>query len=259
MATIAQAYRDAYDQALQSDPLRFILYKPKDGCGWGNKLRRLILSFVFALCTKRILVVEDYLITEHLLPPKGTDWSASRWAPELRKTSDFRSMDLRLRPDDFDVAAWKRYETESMDSLFPERVITLGQGVSFIDALLRNPYHEPFLRTCGIDTSSKLRWLGAISSHLLSRQTKKLNRAVRKVARKLEFPSQVDFGVQFRSFYDIGGTNLKHLDSFLSELRSNLMKQWKSDIKPSIYVLTDDPKVTRMLSSGLGDLGRIIA
>ena len=258
MATIGEAYRNAYGEALKSKPLRFVLFQPRDGCGWGNKLRGLTLSFVFALCTKRILVVNDYLITEHILPPDGTDWSMKGWKAELGKLSGSRQMDLRLRPDDFDAAAWRRYETESMDSLFPERLIILTQGVSFIDALLRNPNHEPFLRTCGIDTTSKLSWLGIICGYLLARPTEKLRHAVKKVSRKLAFPSHVNFGIQFRTFYDIGGPNLKHLHSFLAGVKEDLVNERKAEAKPTIYVLTDDPQVTKRVSEELKDFGQTI-
>ena len=174
MSSLGNAYRKVYRSGLASEWPRFILFSPTDGGGWGNKLRGLTLAFVFALCTKRILVVHDFLINENFLAPDDTDWSLEKWQKALRSISDIRIMNLHLRPEDFDKEEWDEFETQSMDSLFPERLVVLDQSIGFIDALFRNPNYSDFLRHCGLDIDSKLSWLGAICRYVLSRPSPKL-------------------------------------------------------------------------------------
>ena len=112
MNSLSDAYRDIYNELVRSNAKRFILVQPKDGCGWGNQLRALTLGLIFAVCSRRILVVDNFLIEEHFLPPAGIDWTFRRWRGILDGISQKRKMNLRLRPEDFDQNAWEKYETQ---------------------------------------------------------------------------------------------------------------------------------------------------
>lgn len=259
MSNFTEEYAKAYTELLRTNANRFILFRPRDGCGWGNKLRGLTLCFVFALCTKRILVVDDPIIAEHFFPPDGTNWSINRWSKTLRSITDRRVMNLHLRPEDFSREEWRDYETKSMDSLFPERLVILEQSIGFIDALFRNPRHEPFLGSIGLNTNSKLFWLGSICEYMLARPTRKLTKSIIKVSKKLQFLQKADFGIQFRSFYDVGYSNVKYLEPFLMSVRSDILRTACANSRPTIYILTDDPEITRTLSRKLEDLGRIMS
>ena len=253
---LRRAYAEAFREGVTRS--RFVLFHPTDRGGWGNRLRGLTLCFAFALCTRRVLVVDDFLVYEHFIAPEGTDWSIRTWRSAMDEIFNHRRMNLKLRPEDFDPAAWKTYETQSMEDLFPEKVIVLNQSIGFIDALFRNPHYIPLLVDFGLDTDSKLSWLGSVCKFLLSRPTRKLLASVRAVSRQLGFTAGTDIGVQFRSFFDIGSPNQRYLATFVDKVEEDI-KRRRDEQDSTIYVLTDDPIVTRSLSHRSAALGRVVS
>lgn len=259
MKDISKVYADLYGDLLRSGAKRFILLQPRDGCGWGNQLRGLTLCMIFAVCSRRIMVVDDFLLEEHFLPPEGTDWSIRRWQKALSRISDRRVMNLHLRSEDFDAREWKEYETQNLDALFPESLIILNQSIGFIDAIFRNPHYKPFLKGLGFDIDSKLSWLGSICEYLFSRPSPRLKRAVERLSKKFELQAPPDIGIQFRSFYDVGFSNAKHVNAFIEGARKIVASSSFGSVAPRIFVTADHPAATRHISLGLMNVGSVLS
>lgn len=256
---LKEQYTSLYRDLLNSKEPRFIVFRPTDQSGWGNRLRGLTLCFLLSLCTKRILVVDDFLIVEHFEAPDGTDWSARKWRGAMGLVSDRKTMVLHLRPENWDSKEWESYASKSMESIFPQKMLILTEGIGFFDALIKNPYYEPFFKECGLDTSSKLSWLGKVCKYLLSRPKPKLLAAVRGLSKRLGMPLSPDVGVQFRSFYDIGSPNAVYINSFLQNIKEDISTRFKMSSDLSLYITSDDPRITDALSEGLKGLGRIMS
>jgi len=255
---ISKLYLDIYSEQRSSDYPRFIIFYPKDRSGWGNRLRALTFCFLFSLCTRRLLVVKDFLIEEHFKAPEGTDWSISRWKKVIKSRNDVRVLELRLRPDNWDEAAWADYKSQSMDDLFPESVLVLDEGVSFADAIVANARYVQLFDDIGIDRSSKVSWVGALCEELLSHPTDKLLRKVQKITRCLRFPAEPPVGIQFRTFLDIGLLNKRFLSSFIASIGLAMENQVENAKRRKFYVMTDDRDASEQIANALLRFGDVI-
>lgn len=255
---ISKLYLDIYREQLSSEYPRFLVFYPKDRSGWGNKVRGLTFCFLFSLCTRRLLVVRDFLIVEHFKPPEGTNWSIARWKRVIKSRNDMRVLNLRLRPDNWDDAAWANYESQSMDDLFPESVLVLDEAVSFADAIVANARYAQLLNEIGIDRDSKISWVGALCEELLSHPTDKLLRKVKKITRRVGFPAERPVGIQFRTFFDIGSPKKRFLSSFIASVGLTMESQIDNAKKQKFYVITDDRDASAEISKAILRFGHVI-
>lgn len=238
----------------------FVLYRPTDGTGWGNRLRGLTLCHLLARATGRSLYVDDVLINEHFDSPFEIDWTWSR-APASLKTSATTKLRPRLSPSDWDQAAWESYQRDDLNSIFSGTNWELNAGLSFADALLLNPLYLTCWESMGLDPHDKIQWMGKAVSELLRKPSSKFLRMVKKARKNYALTESLSslVGVQFRSFYDAGFTNSKFQGPFIEGVVENLGA--RSEIGPKsriIYLTTDDPTITNAFKQKLCHLGRVI-
>jgi len=210
------------------------------------------------VATKRILVVKDFLIEEHLLPPAGCRWSHREWKQQLRRgLSETRVMELHMATHKFDQQEWDTLGRESMEILFPERVVVLQESIGFFDQLIANPHYRDLWDSLGIQPADKLAWIGLVTSQFLSRPTTKLSFEVERLRRRTEKGSLSEGClVQFRTFYDVGSPNLKVLSSFLEELERFVRSL--STPPRFFYVATDSNEATSAICDRISGYGRVI-
>lgn len=231
---------------------RFVYYYPTDHTGWGNQLRGFVLSLLISLASRRILVVRDFLIEEHFLPPEGCRWDYASWKMVLRALEpETQEIVLHLSPSDWDETAWQSYASRTLDDLFPARVVSLHAGAGFSDQLMINPQYADLWRTLGLDVTSKISWLGTLCRAFLNRPSDKLVRRYQRLKRGLALDQGAGFGVvQFRTFYDIGSPRLSLVDAFADEVIRLLQQDTWTGRR--LLIATDDAKATRHLTATLG-------
>ena len=250
---IASYYQNLFKElaALPQNERRFVYYFPTDHTGWGNKLRGFTVALLFAIATKRILVIREFLLEENFLPPEGCTWGHRFWRDELKAlAAQTTTLILELSPSNWNEDQWQSYARESMDSLFPARVIALREGAGFCDQLIANPHYAALWNSVGLDTGSKLSWVGGLCKAFLNRPTAKLSRRYEQLKKRIGLAENSRFGVvQFRTFYDIGSPRKSMVNDFLTEVRRTLTEgQW---LGVPVLVATDDAQVTRLLVAGL--------
>lgn len=255
--TLARYSRDLFHEltALPAAERRYMLYHPTDHTGWGNKIRGLMLSQLLALATRRLLVVRDVLLQEFLRPPEGCEWDYRAWRRELKAwTAETRTIELHLTPENWNEAEWQAYGTASMDELFPERVLVVREGTGFTDQLIRNPRYAGLWQSLGLDTTSKLSWVGTLGLAFLNRPSPKLRRRTERLRTRLGLRPGDRFGVlQFRTFFDIGSPRKALVANFLAEARRVLAEERLEGLP--LLIATDDAAVTRELARALKEVG----
>jgi len=258
--TLIARYREIYDSCLaKTERQRFIVFEPLDQSGWGNRLRGLTLCLLFALATRRILVVHDFLIEEHFLAPEGCSWKFKKWADSLASMRiEPDVMDLHLSPSDWNQEEWLLYASESMDSLYPSKIVFLRQSVGFFDQLIANPHYGELWESLGLNVHSKIEWLGSLINAFLNRPAHRLRREYDSFIRKIPVDANRPLAViQFRTFYDVGAPQKNLVDSFTEGVRRELAKIKSRDIQ--IFVATDDFAVTKEIGRRLSDdVGSVI-
>ena len=202
--------------------------------------------------------MKDFLIEEHLLPPVGCRWRYQDWKAKIgRRTAETRVMELHMATHKFDQKEWDTLGRESMEVLFPERVLILQESIGFFDQLIANPHYQNLWIALEIKPSDKVGWIGLVASQFFSRPTPKLLSAVKSLR------SRVDWSVlaaacvvQFRTFYDIGSPNLRLLDAFLEELDSLVHSL---PVPPVMfYVTTDSLDATERVCVRLESYGKVV-
>jgi hypothetical protein len=254
----AELYLQIYNEQSAKDFPRFIVFQPNDRSGWGNRIRALMLCYLFSLCARRILIVKDFLIEEHFLSPEFTNWSMKKWRNVIRARNDIRFMNVKLRPDNFDGVAWTRYCSESLDTIFPESVLIHDEGVTFAEAIVSNPIYQPLLSSIGIDAKRKMGWVGTLAKEILSRPTDKLLRKVDAIARNVKLSENRPVGIQFRTFFDIGSPNLKYVSQFTKNVALELEAEKERAGKRTIFITTDDRDVAERMSKELERFGNVV-
>jgi hypothetical protein len=254
----SELYLQIYNEQKAKEFPRFIVFQPNDRSGWGNRIRALMLCYLFSLCTRRLLIVKDFLIEEHFLPPKLTDWSMTKWKNVIKERNDIRVMNVKLRPDNFDDLAWMQYCSSSFDTIFPESVLIHDEGVTFAEAIVSNPIYQPLLSSIGIDSKRKMAWVGTLAKEILSRPTNKLLRRVDVIARKVKLYENRPVGIQFRTFFDIGSPNLKYVSQFTKSVVLELEAKKETSGKRTIFITTDDRDVAERMSKELERFGNVV-
>ncbi len=247
---ILEQYRTIHQSMTTNKDVRFMVFEPLDRTGWGNRLRGLTLAILMALATKRILVIKDFLIEEHFDPPEGCLWRYRDWRQQLSIIADRQTMDLHLQPTNWNQEEWESYATESMDTLFSARVVVLQESIGFFDQLIRNPHYQEVWKACGLDTTSKLAWLGQVTSALLERPTSRMRRKYDAFLRRLG-PNPPDVLIQFRTFYDIGSPNAGLIDDFVNGVKTTLAGGFETF--RSLYIATDSTVASERIGRELSN------
>lgn len=248
---IREYYQAQYRELVSGpEPLRFLVFEPLDRTGWGNRLRGLTLGILMAVATRRILVLKDFLLEEHFDPPEGCLWRYGEWKKRLRVTeTEVQVMDLHLQPSNWNQTEWEAYRTESMEVLFPARVVYLRESIGFFDQLVANPLYQAVWQACALPVESKIAWLGLVTEAFLDRPRPRLQRHYQKFLRRWSGQLLPNVLVQYRTFYDIGSPNsgavAKFIEGVLGVLASHAPRS------PHVYVATDSVEATRRIGEGL--------
>lgn len=259
ISPLIKKYQEIYNYyKINPNQSRFILFEPRDQSGWGNRLRGLTLCILFAIATRRVLVIHDFLLEEHFLAPEGCSWKYRDWKKLLTSFSiQPNIMNLHLSPYDWNQEEWLSYANESMDALFPGKVVVLRQSIGFFDQLIINPHYKALWLSLGLNPESKTQWLGSLINDFLNRPTPKLKYKYDRFLRRISIDLQKPFAlVQFRTFYDVGSPQKKLVKSFIKEIQRELLKIAYPDMQ--IYIATDDALVTKEIAQHLSKNGNII-
>lgn len=235
--------------------MKTILYRPVDQTGLGNRLRGLTLCYAVAIVTGRRLAVDDYLITEYFHPPLGMDWDAKPLNHGAEGES-WRIVIQHLSPENWNEEEYQSYLTQDLNTVFPETVIEIVQGASFVDALRTNPHYQDLWKTMGMDPNDPLQWIGGLVERLLARPKKRLLKAADQLKKKLHWNSAPGprIAVQYRTFYDIGSPHLAAVTDFMDAIDHHLPRGGPS---PWFFVTTDDVSATAQIQATLSKRGEV--
>lgn len=234
--------------------MKYILYRPTDQTGLGNRLRGLTLCYAISLVTGRRLLVDDYLITEYFRAPPGQDWTVESGLH--RRQPSWLVLQLKLSPENWDSDAYNAYSSRDLNEFLQEEVVEIAQGASFIEALIGNPNYRDRWIALGLDPDRPLEWIGRLVERLLARPKAKLLHAVERLKRELHWDSAegARVGVQYRTFFDIGSPHLPAVPAFIDALRLHLpatgSRRW-------FFLTTDESAATDSIGAFLENLGEV--
>ena len=105
-------------------PLRMLVYRPSDaGEGWGNRLLSLSSSFVLAMATRRVFLVnwtEPTELSYLLAPPSGIDWSFAAASERCRRAG--------WRREEVTAAGFGAFVSFSLEQIYSDKQGILSQN-----------------------------------------------------------------------------------------------------------------------------------
>lgn len=255
---LSSYYNHIYNQILNKKlPQKFVVYKAGDRTGWGNKLRGIYSTFLLALVTNRIFLIDYPLFTEIFNPPDNLDWSFNKFKGLLNRGASKLYLDPPSLPELWDILSH-----EDLEKAFPQDFLFYTQGNTFDFPLVGNFYYSEQLKAIFGNSQSQMNTAGQVLSFLMQHPDPFFVNKVGQQRAKYQLTNVTkNIAVQFRTFYDIGSPNLEYLGNFIEGLQ-NLLKQQLEDCKDGkefrFFITTDDLSTTQKLANVLSSYGSVI-
>eukprot|EP00906_Rhabdomonas_costata_P034810 RCo048961 len=197
--TIARLYRQHFQHKVNSrheSDLSFIVFRPTDGVGWGNRLQGQQSAFLFALLTGRLFVADHRELHLVFMPPEGIEWEYSKLSHLF--PSSFSS---RVFSPTRDLATARLLYESNLTKAFPERVLWQYHSAPYDYMFATNINYQSVIRHL-FGTSSRWARACVLNSFLLSRPQQRLISTVEDLQANLgwdKFTTRI--GLQIRAFF----------------------------------------------------------
>eukprot|EP00002_Diphylleia_rotans_P039220 TRINITY_DN9048_c0_g1_i1.p1 TRINITY_DN9048_c0_g1~~TRINITY_DN9048_c0_g1_i1.p1 ORF type:complete len:412 (-),score=17.50 TRINITY_DN9048_c0_g1_i1:589-1824(-) len=250
-----------------SYPARYMIYRQKDGTGWGNQMRGLISAFNIAILTKRILLVDVPCFHDNFTPRQGLDFRLSpklmerlkrmpaqyAWikptkqiqihSPSLTAEYEYRFQEL------WTVPGWSELSLKSADlnDDIPSPYWVSSVGVSIDHGITSNTHYQNLIQFLYGTRSRYLKTM-MLGKYLLGDIKKILSVQVQNFKQEIGLNLEKNIPymtLQYRSFVDSKTKNNRE-SQFIS--CANRILEFIKNRYQSIYLATDDEPLRNVLT-----------
>jgi len=222
-----------------------VVYQQVDSSGYGNQCRGMLSCFLLALILKRRFILDCCMIQTYFESPVEFDWN--------KKNIDFADI-LKINPL-VDKNMLNIIENSNLDMLKNTTTLLHYNGNAFVIHLLNNIHLKDILYEL-FNTNLNNEITPILTNILLNNPKNIFLDKINEKKKYINFADNNRFKIviQYRTFYDIGSTNMNIFPIFIKYVEDTLEKQYKIK-NPQIFVATDNLNLTKNIVEKFSKIG----